>query len=143
MNIIELKQQEIISNDLKLSKLYVQIQTILKELRTRELPDRIVESINKNIDELNSASLTGKDLQRLVKRKLIEILELLKKELKIVPKGDYQNIGIAIGTGAGVTFGLIINNLAIGICIGLLLGIAIGARMEKKALKEGRQLDFQ
>ena len=51
------------------------------------------------------------------------------------------------GLPLGVIFGLIISNnpayIGGGIPIGMCLGIGIGSNMDKKALKEGRQLNFK
>lgn len=51
----------------------------------------------------------------------------------------------AFGIPLGVAYVSIIGNMAflsIGLPIGMVLGMAVGAGMDKKALKEGRQLDI-
>lgn len=52
----------------------------------------------------------------------------------------------AFGIPLGVAYGSITGNMAfigIGLPIGMALGIAVGTGMDKKAMKEGRQLDIK
>lgn len=52
----------------------------------------------------------------------------------------------AFGVPLGVALGLILDNMGligIGLPIGMLIGLAVGAHMDKKALDEGRQIDFE
>lgn len=76
-------------------------------------------------------------------QKLNRILDLVKKEYGLVPKGSlvssYMSIGMAIGVGIGVALNQ--NNpgmYSIGIGAGLALGAGIGNRMEKEKEKEGK-----
>ena len=81
----------------------------------------------------------------------MDILKLIEKELKLVPKNLYRDRWLAIGMAGfglpfGVAFGAAFGNMAfigIGIPIGLAIGIAIGSGMDKKALDEGKQLDVE
>ena len=151
MNVIELKERVDISENIKLSKIYVQFRELLKELRKRELPHKIIETINQNIAELNSMSPADKELKKMIERKRAKIIKLLEKELKIVPKNYYRNLWLAhgistIGIPIGVSFGISMDNLAllgIGLPIGMAIGMGLGLRMDKKAFKEGRQLDLE
>ena len=151
MNIIELKESTEISENGELGKIYAQFQGLLKELRKKELPEKIVEFVNHDIDDINSTSLTGKELGKFIKQKQTKIIKLLENELKIVPKEYYQNLWLALGICVfglpiGVVFGSILDNmglLAIGLPIGLAIGSVMGSRMDKKAFEEGRQLDMK
>ena len=157
MIIIELKEREDISENVKLSRIYIQFQELLKELRKKELPDKIIEFVNQDIEDINSTSFTGNELRKLVKQKQDKIIKLLEKELKIVPKGYYQNHWVASGMCLGVAFGIlfssmdIFGSIAFGISIatgfsiglGMTIGYVTGSRIDKKALKEGRQLDVK
>jgi hypothetical protein len=152
MDIIELKERDDILENVKLRRIYVQFQELLKELRKKELPHKIFESVNHDIEDLNSISLTGKELKKSFKQKQTKIINLLEKELKIVPKEHYQNLWLSIGMCVfglpiGTIFGLVIfDNIvfySIGIPIGMVIGIALGSEMDKKAFKEGRQLDVK
>ena len=152
MLITELKEKDGITENAKLNRIYIQFGDILRELRKKELPDKIIESVNQDIDQLNSSSLTGNELRKLVKKKQTNILKLLEKEVKIVPKNHYQNLWLVVGMTAfgvpiGMTFGLGVtgnaSNIAIGLPIGMAIGYALGLEMDKKAFKEGRQLDVK
>jgi len=151
MIIIELKEREGISENVKLARIYTQFQELLKELRKRELPEKIIDVVNQKIEGLNSIILTGNELGKLVKQKQTEIIKLLEKELKIVPKNHYRNLWLVLGMSVfglpiGVVYGVILNNmgmLAIGLPIGMAIGIGLGAVLDKKAVKEGRQLEME
>ena len=152
MEIFELKEKDGISDNVKLNRLYHQFQKILTELRKIELPEKIVELINLKIEELNSISYTDKKLKKLIKKNQTKIIQLLEKELKIVPKGYYQTLWLALGMSIfGVPIGTaialtIMNNMAllgIGFPFGMIIGMCLGKQMDKKAFKEGRQLDVE
>ena len=62
----------------------------------------------------------------------------LQKTHKLVSKGHYMGIGIAIGMGIGTAIGIALDNPGIGPTIGTGIGVAIGSYLDKKAQKEGR-----
>ncbi|TYA55289.1 hypothetical protein [Formosa maritima] len=150
MTIKELKERPRLQQNKKLTKMYAQLDTLLIELRKRDLPEQIVQTINLEVDILNSVSEQENELKPQIKKTQARILKLLEKELKIVPKNYHRNVWLALGIGAfgvpmGVAFGTSLGNMsyiAIGIPIGMALGLAIGTTMDKKALEEGRQLDI-
>lgn len=151
MRIIELKENENVSNDMKVSQYFNQLDLLLNELRNRKIPDKIIESINSDLEEINATLLVGKTLLRLLKKKQLKILKLLEKELKIVPKNHYRNLWLVLGMSAfgvpiGVAFGMSTGNMGLigtGFPIGMGIGIALGAGMDKKAYNEGRQLNVE
>lgn len=144
MNIIDLIERQNISDDIKLSRIYDQLGELLKELRKKELPSKIIESVNQDIEGLNASTLTGNELRKLVKQKQTKILKLIEKELKITPRNFYRSfwfgIGMIFGPAMGIGFGI---SIGIGIPIGMVIGIAVGMAMDKKAFQEGRQLDVE
>lgn len=151
MKIIELKERQDISDNIKLNISYIQLSEFLRELKEKDIPSKIVESINLDIGELNATSISGNELSKLIRQKQTRIIKLVEKELKIVPKNYYRNLWLAIGMSAfglplGVAFGLSMGNiglLAIGLPIGMAIGTAVGSGMDKKAVEEGRQLDIE
>lgn len=130
---------------------FTQIEYILNDLKERDLPDYVVNSINAAVEELNATTKTEYALQKLLKQKQSDIVKLLEKELKIVPINYYRNLWMVVGMAAfglplGVAFGTAIGNMgmmAIGLPIGMALGIAMGSNMDKKAQEEGRQLSVE
>ncbi len=151
MKIDDLNQKPGIENNVKLKETYIQFEKLLSELRKRDLPDGLVMSINKDIKEMNSTSISGDDIGKIIKRKQTMIIKLLEKEVKLVPKNYYRKLWLAVGMAAfgipiGVSFGISLGNMAflgIGLPIGLAIGIAVGSGMDKKAFEEGRQLDVE
>jgi uncharacterized membrane protein len=144
MNIIELKNRPNISTDIKLSKIYSQFEALLSELKKKELPQNIITTINKSVEEINSSSLTGIQLRKLVIQNQTTILKQTEKELKIVPKNHYLYLGTGLGISLlGILIGLLIGQLLFGLPIGMLIGIIIGSAMDKKAFNEGRQLNLE
>lgn len=151
MNIIDLNERQDLSNDIKLKRTYDYMGELLKELKKKDLPHNIIQEVNSKVEIINVSTLTGNELRRLVKNKQTEIIKLMEKELKMVPKNYYRNLWLALGMSAfglplGVAFGSSMGNmglLALGIPIGMVLGLVVGKRMDTKALEEGRQLEIE
>jgi len=137
--------------DIKLKNRYVEFGKLISELKLREIPSDIIDSVNRDIEDINSFSGSTKDSLKQLKKAKSGILNLIEKELKLVPKNTYQTRWMVIGMSGfgiplGVAFGVSIGNMAFlgaWIPIGLAIGIAIGAGMDKKAFQEGRQLDME
>ena len=64
MKIIELKERSNIENNTKITEAYLQLEKLLNELTKRELPNAMIVSINKEIEELNFTSDSGKELKK-------------------------------------------------------------------------------
>lgn len=159
MEIKHLKHREDSESNSKLTQFQNQFTELIEELNNKNLPDKTVEIINNHIEELNSSILSGSGFKRLLIKKQIQITKLLEKNHKLVPKNYYRNlwmilgmsaIGLPIGVAFGVAFGVSIGNmgllaigLPIGLPIGMVIGLAIGSDMDKKASKEGRQLNIE
>lgn len=151
MEIKELIERSEIEQNSKLNTAYSLLKNLLSELRKREIPIEILNSINEELDKLNGFSGSDKELLKQVRNSQSLILSLVKKELGLVPKGHFQTMWMAMGMATfgipfGVVFGLTLGNMAffaIGIPIGMSIGLAIGAGMDKKAQEEGRQLDIE
>jgi hypothetical protein len=150
MQIDELKPVQELEDRIKLKEVYLQFEKLLTDLRTRELSGGVLNAINKEIQFLNAMEFSSDKQWKVIKKVQFRIIKLLEKELKIVPKNYYVNQWVGIGmTGfgipLGVAFGISLKNMAylgLGIPIGIGIGSAIGSALDKKALKEGRQLDL-
>lgn len=151
MEINALKQPLNLHENAKSKKVFLQFEKLLIELRKKELPDETVTAINKDVEEINSIIDSGKKYRNRIRRKQTRMIQTLEKELKLVPKNYYRNLWMAIGMAAfgiplGVAFGVSLDNMAfigIGLPIGMVIGVGVGAAMDKKASKEGRQLDIE
>lgn len=151
MEIIKPDLEPELLTDTKTNALYEQLQQILSELEQKKVSAETVAKINSETAIINFTTLRDKDLHKMLKQKQNDIIKLLEKEHKIVPKNYYRNLWLAAGMGAfglpiGVAFGLLMGNIAllsIGLPIGMAIGIAIGASMDKKAEAQGRQLNIE
>ncbi|MDD2727474.1 MAG: hypothetical protein PHO17_09250 [Proteiniphilum sp.] len=151
MGINELRKRKGIGENKQLIDAYIQFEKLLTQLRKRKLPDEVVQAINTNIDLIDPDPGTEEDLRKQLRKMQSDILRLIEKELKLVPKNHYRNVWLALGIAAfgvplGVVFGASLGNmgyLAIGIPFGLSIGLAIGTGLDKKAADEGRQLDVE
>ena len=151
MEIIEINRRKISDTNKKLIATCDQFNNLLTELRKRELPDNIVATINKHIEKINGVADTEKNLRKQIRKSQTSILRLLEKQLKLVPINYYRTTWLAVGMVAfgiplGVAYGSSTGNMAfiaIGLPIGMALGIAVGTGMDKKAMKEDRQLNIE
>ena len=108
-------------------------------------------SVSIEIEKINEVSDLDKKLIKQIRSSQTSIIRLLEKQLKLVPINYYRTTWLALGMTAfviplGVAYGSITGNMAfigIGLPIGMALGIAVGTGMDKKAMKEGRQLDIK
>lgn len=149
MEIKNLNKREIFYQNIKTYSAYNQLDNLLSELRKKAIPEEVVLQINQGVDIVNRASDIA--ISRALKRVQTEILALVEKRLKMVAKNHHRNIWMSTGLATfglpiGVIYGILIHNMAmlgLGLPIGLLIGMAVGSSMDKKALKEGRQLDIE
>nr|WP_319399770.1 hypothetical protein [uncultured Carboxylicivirga sp.] len=151
MKLAELTLREELNYDSKSGKRFRIFNGLLIEIAKKELPDTIVSQINGSIEAINTHPSLDKPLAQAIRAHQAKVLKLLEKQLKIVPKNYYRNLWMAIGMAGfgiplGVAFGTAMNQMAfigIGVPIGMTLGIGIGSEMDKKAEKEGRQLNME
>lgn len=150
MKIKQLKYQGGSEDNLKLNQTKLQFEKLIEDLNTKNLSDETLVQINKDIEDLNSSVLTDDAFIKLLKEKQSKIIKLLREKHKIVSKNYYRNLWNLLGMSAfglpiGLIYGIISDNmgmLAIGLPIGMLIGSIMGSSMDKKALKEGRQLSI-
>ena len=151
MEIIYLNKREDMTTSPKLEAAYAQFNQLIQELNDREFFDSTVMTINLKVEEVNNSPKTCKSMRRLIQKKQSEIVRLVEKEHKVVPKNYYRNVWLALGMSAfgvpiGVAVGVSIGNMGMigfGIPIGMAIGTAVGVRLDRKAQKEGRQLNIE
>jgi len=152
MTIIKLRGVKNLESDIRLNQLYSQFDILLSELRKKEVPDSIIQTINNEVEEINiSNSLTTNDLRKVIKKKQTAILRLIEKDLKLVPKNYYRTLWLALGmTVFGIPLGVLAGVFlgqpglfAIGLPIGVAIGVTVGTAMDKTAAKENRQLNLE
>lgn len=144
MIIEKLKIRNTIDQDKRLTKAVLKMQNLIEALNKKETPEEVVSTINKDIRLLKPFSGTDKEVRKTIRRTHAKILKLVEKELKWVPKNHYRTTWLAIGLAAfGIPLGAAFSNLGLGIPLGIVFGMVVGSQMDKKAKKEGRQLDIE
>jgi hypothetical protein len=148
MSITALKKRHLDSENPLFNK-YKQLAEYLTELNKNRISNDIIYQINKEVDELNTID-DQNQLLKSIKQKQSTIVNLVEKQLKIVPKNYYRNLWIVLGMTAfgipiGVLLGIYVNFalFALGLPAGLAIGAIVGNKLDKKALKEGRQLNVE
>jgi hypothetical protein len=147
----KLIERQQVSENLKALNLYQQLGRLLKALEEKKLTSETVDLIDKEIEHLNSITHVDKHFAKSIKEKENIIIKLLEKRHKVVPKNYYRKLWMILGMSAfgipmGVAFGISLGNmglLGIGLPIGMAVGVGVGSMMDKKAISEGRQLDFE
>lgn len=139
-----------IDRESRLARSYDAFQQLMKVLESKPIPPYLVNSINKEIEALNSFPGNLRDLAIEIRKTEKRILKSLGKELKLVARNHYRNAWTVAGmTVFGVPMGLALGAgldnvayLAIGLPLGMLLGLIIGSTLDKRAKDKGQQLDL-
>lgn len=150
MILFELQPNEQFFNNPTIKQASLKLRRLISDLQKRSLPTDLIETINSKIESINTSTLVDKPLEKLVSTTLAELLKLVEKELKLVPKHHYRTLWMLMGMSTfglplGVVFGMSLGNislLGIGLPIGMAIGIGVGSSMDEKAKKEGRQLNL-
>lgn len=116
-------------------------------LRIVQLEQTHAESFQAEIDQLyrlmDACSMDYKKHKTAYHKQLNRILENLKKDHGMIPKGSLVSAYMSIGMAIGVAIGVALNQsnpgmYSIGIGVGLVFGAGMGHRMEKEKEKEGK-----
>lgn len=134
----------------RLEKKIARMERIIDALNQKPIPEAIAGFLNAEIEELNAFKGSEKEWVALLMKKQTRILNRVNKELKYVPRHYYRTLWMSLGMAAfgipiGVAFGMSQGNIGLlgsGLPIGLAIGMALGSGLDKKAFKEGKQLDL-
>lgn len=129
-------------NNKRLNKAYRKIQALIDALNKKEIPEEFQKSINAEIASINSFSGNDTELRKHINKIRSKTLKLVEKELELVTTNHYRDLYMAIGIALGVAFSASFDNHGMGLIIGLVIGITIGTNMDKKAAKNGKQLNL-
>lgn len=149
--ITPLKSRNNLDQTKGLEKLYIKYQSLIEELNDRAIPEDLMDQVNEEVAELEEITDSGKELKKVMKKSITRVLKLLREEIDLVAKNYHRNTWMALGmTIFGLPIGMGIAT-AIGnfglfgafLPVGMAIGIAVGTGIDKKALKEGRQLDIE
>jgi CHAT domain-containing protein len=150
MMIKQPKPPEIIDQHGKLAKSFHKLVVLVDELNKKEIPADMQEQINLEIDTIGKFEENPDEQTKTVKKVYQKLLNLIRKQLGIVPEKYYQNIWMVLGlTVFGVPLGILYaaatsnpGLFTIGIAMGLPIGLAIGIQMDKKAARENKQIQI-
>lgn len=124
-------------------KLYDKYNSILSDLKYRDLTQNQILSIETELEKLNLKSESDNRIKYLEKQ-LSEFKNFLKDRLSLVPEGYYSGVGVGTGIVFGSIFSILFQSflgtysLLIGINGGMILGGILGAIRDKEAKKQGR-----
>lgn len=151
MEFKELKERQIIEKNVRLNNSYNQFGVLISKLKEKNIPEEIINKINNEIDIINSVSEDEKQLNKQIRRTQSSVINIIQKDLKLVTINHHRRTWLALGIATfGLPLGLVIGTtlgnmglLSLGMPIGIAIGLAIGSAMDKKALKEGKQIDLE
>ena len=142
----KLKNRAELSQNTKYAKVSNKMQDLIDALNQKEISNEIIRVINEDIKTLNLFVGTDKQLIKLTKKTTAKILKFVDTKLKLVAKHHYRNVGMIIGMLFGPIVTLPFDGFGysgLGLVFGMAFGIAIGTNLDKKAAKEGKQLDVE
>ena len=92
MTIIQLEERVDISRNAKLARSHSKLKKTFEKMRNHEWPNEIIESVNRDIQELNDSPLVDKELNKLYRKTAAKIAKSLSKEL-ITWLDDFESFG--------------------------------------------------
>jgi hypothetical protein len=127
-------------------RIYEKFMHILSELRTRELSNDKIQSIEIELDSLYLKS-NPENKVKYFKKALSKFEGFLKDSFSLISNGYYTKLGIGLGTSFGILFGVVLLSsferslgISFGLIIGMLIGLIIGRTMDTNAISENRVL---
>ena len=127
-------------------KVYEKFLHILSELKIREFSKEEIQSIETELESLNSKS-NPENRKKYFKKALSKFEKYLKDTFSLTSKGYYTNTSVSLGILFGVVFGVLIGErfekslgVSFGICMGLFIGAYIGRRRDAQAKAAGNML---
>jgi hypothetical protein len=132
------------------SKVALNLNFLLKELKKRNLKEESIIFLNKKIEALNSLPPEAAKKEMKLKSSKNDILKHLEKEYKLVTKNYYAQLWLPLGmTVFGLPLGTVVfaatGNAAfipLGLPIGMAIGSFYGAQLDKKAASEDRVIEL-
>lgn len=125
-------------------EVYDKILHILTELQRRELSKEEVQSLEKELTDLNLES-KPENRKGYFQKVLSKLEKYVKDTFSLTPKGYYTTRGIGLGTSFGLLFGIVFLSrferslgISLGLIAGMILGLIIGRSLDAKAVSEGR-----
>ena len=103
MTLFELQPNEQFISNPTLKEATQKLNRLIIDLQKRSLPADLIQTIKSKIEGINTSTLLGKPLEKLVSTTLSELLKLLEKEL-IEIKGKSEGVGKPLIYGTSEKF---------------------------------------
>ncbi len=147
MEIKELKHIENLQPSNRLTFTYHQFQQLLSELQKRELTHEVIAFINAKIDKINAVTTSDKAIRKQMMKSQVKVLRFMEQKQKLVVQNYYIKQWIALGFGVfGFPLGMaalyLFGNWVMGMFLGVTIGMLVGYGLDRKAKKEGRQINM-
>ncbi len=122
-------------------KIYRSFISILSNLKSRDLSENQLLSIENEIEILNLKS-NPENKRKYFSKKLNTFKTFLKKEFSLISEGHYTAIGMSLGMCFGVAFETSLgpSGTSLGLALGMLIGLVIGRAKDLEAEKQNRVL---
>jgi hypothetical protein len=144
-NIIQLIEEKTASFDETLHKKVetAYVKRLLDKMATHSASPEALQDFQQQMEAFvavipTSEGFNDKTLRKDFYKKKNIIKNTATSKHKLVSKGYYMSIWIALGMALGMPWGVAFGNIALGLPIGLAIGLAIGTSLDRKAAKEGR-----
>ena len=140
-----------LASDKKYNRSLSKLSSLIEAINQKNVPQSFSDLSNQKILELDRLTGPVRKHRKALDQTYQDLMTRARKELNLVTKNYYQNLWMALGLsvfgvpmGIGLSFALRgdISLMGAFLAMGLPIGLAIGAGMDKKAAKEGRQLDI-
>lgn len=122
-------------------KIYRSFITILSNLKSRDLADNKLLSIENELKILNLKAYP-ENKRKYFSKKLNAFKGYLNEEFSLISDGYYTAIGMSLGMCFGVAIGTSFgaSGTSMGLALGMLIGLAIGRTKDLEAEKQNRVL---
>lgn len=135
----------------KLEKKYEYLFRLFSLVTDREISSESLENINACISRMNVEQKDAKTQLKALCRQQTMVLRHLEKNDRLVVRNHYRNTWLALGMAAiglpiGAAIGTSQGNMSLmgyGMSLGMVFGLIFGSIKDKKAAKDGRQLDIE
>ena len=125
-----------------------QFEQLIQEIQRMELPPEVIVELNTELEKLELQLVFQKKFYEQIKTSKAVLLNILFKEVGVVPINHYRDLWIALGlSGIGLPLGIFLSffmdnssAIALGIALGCSMGIVIGSNLDNQAEAEGRQM---
>lgn len=125
-------------------KIYQEFIELINSLENRDLSASEIQSIERELEELDLPSGTSGD-KKYFDKALQRFKKFLRGSFSLTTKGYYANTGIALGMLFGILFGIVFlsgmersTGISMGIAFGMLIGLLIGRNRDAQAESSGR-----